>query len=286
MKHKLKPYILLIPVIIIIIGIFLSGLVIAFTQSMGYFPLIGLKNITFKYYVEVLTDKGFLESLKFSLYISFFSSVIATILGVLLSYSILKSKSKKGIETVLYKIPVIVPHTVAALLIYNLLSQSGILSRVLFNLGMIDELNFPSLIFDKNGIGIIITYIWKEVPFIAMVVYTVLSNINNKLSEVALNLGANNRQVFFHVLLPLIMPSILSTFIIIFAFSFGAFEVPFLLGPTTPKTLPVKAYIEYTNPNLINRPYSMVINMILTFFSIFMIWIYNKTFRYIAKYKQ
>jgi len=81
------------------------------------------------------------------------------------------------------------------------------------------------------------------------------------------------------------MPLVASSFIIIFAFSFGAFEVPYLLGPTSPKTLPVKAYIEYTNPDLTHRPYTMVINMILTFYSLILVWLYSKTFKLISKYK-
>ncbi|KPU27055.1 spermidine/putrescine ABC transporter permease [Caloranaerobacter sp. TR13] len=281
----MKPYILLLPALTILIGIFISGLILGLVQSFGYFPVIGLKNFTLRYYLEVLTDKDFLQSLKFSFYISLISSVIAVILGVILAYSILKSRHKKSIEKFIYKLPIIVPHTIAALLVYNLFSQSGVIPRILYNVGIINSQNqFPSLVFDKVGIGIIIAYLWKEIPFIAMVVYTILSNINNRLVEVALNLGANNRQIFWHILLPLIMPSIFSSFIIIFAFSFGAFEVSYLLGPTSPKTLPVKAYIEYTNPDLTNRPYTMVINMILTFISVLFVWIYSRTFKLISKY--
>lgn len=278
---------MLIPVMIVIIGIFLSGLFMIFIQSLGYFKAIGLTEFTLKYYKEVLSSQGFLSSLGFSLYISLVSSVIAVFFGVLLAYSILRSNYRKGIEEMLYKFPIIVPHIVAALLVYNILSQSGILPRILHAIGIIEsQYNFPSLLYDKKGIGIIIGYLWKEIPFVAMVVYTILSNINDKLSDVAHNLGANNRQVFFHVLLPLILPSIFSSFIIIFAFSFGAYELPFLLGPTTPKALPVKAYIEYTNPSLANRPYAMVINMILTVVSLVLVWLYNKSFELISKYNR
>lgn len=287
MNNKYKPYIMLIPVMIVILGIFVNGLIMAFMQSLGYFKAIGLTEFTFKYYKEVLTSQGFLSSLGFSVYIATISSVIAVVLGVILSYCILRSTHRKGIEEAVYKLPIVVPHIVAALLVYNILAQSGILPRILYSIGIIKhQSQFPSLLYDKNGIGIIIAYIWKGIPFVAMVVYTILSNINNKLSQVAFNLGANNRQVFFYVLLPLIMPSILSSFIIIFAFSFGAYELPFLLGPTSPKALPVKAYVEYTNPNLANRPYAMVINMILTIVSLILVWLYNKSFELISKYNR
>ena len=56
------------------------------------------------------------------------------------------------------------------------------------------------------------------------------------------------------------MPAIKKAFLIILAFSFGAYELPFLLGPTLPKALPVQAYIEYLSPDLLNRPYAMALN--------------------------
>lgn len=258
-----------------------------FLQSVGRFEAIGLTDFTLKYYKEVLTNKDFLSSFGFSIYISVISSLIAVIMGVLLAYVLLINKHKKGVEEIIYKIPIIIPHTVAALLVFNILSQSGVFPRILNYIGVIsDKSQFPSLVFDKHGWGIIFSYIWKEIPFIAMVVYTVLKNINDKLKNVALNLGANNKQVFIHIFLPLMMPSIISSFIIVFAFSFGAFEVPYLLGPTTPKALPVKAFIEYTNPDLTNRPYAMVINMVLTFFSIMFILLYYKVFNLINRYSR
>ena len=278
MKKEIKPYILLLPAAIVLLGILTTGIVIALSQSLGYMPIIGLRELTIKYYVSIITDKGFLESLKFSLNISLFSSTIAVIVGVALAYSMLINKHRKSIEKILYTLPIIVPHMVAAFLMFNILSQSGLLPRILYHLGILKaQSDFPILIFDRYGIGIIISYLWKEIPFVAMVVYTFISNINKNLEDVALNLGASRGQFFWYVMLPLSWPSIISSFIIIFAFSFGAFEVPYLLGPTTPKTLPVKAFIEYANPDILNRPYAMALNVILAFISLIIVWIYDKT---------
>lgn len=276
---------MIMPVMIIIMGIFLLGLFMGLFQSLGYFKAVGLTDITLKYYKEVLNSKDFISSLGFSFFISAVSSTIAVVMGVVLAYSIVKSNKKEKLAGMIFNIPISVPHVVAVIMVYNILSQSGILPRILYAIGLLEDAShFPSLIYDRRAIGIIITYLWKEIPFVAMVVYTVLDNINEKLTDVALNLGANRRQVFFHVILPLILPSAFSAFIIIFAFSFGAYEVPFLLGPTSPKTLPVKAYVEYINPDFKNRPYAMVINMIVTFISIILVWMYFKAFKWISKY--
>ena len=232
-------------------------------------------------------DSNFLSSLKFSLYTATVSSVIAVVLGVLLAYSIVQIKGKKETIELLYRVPIAVPHIVAALLIYNIFSQTGILPRVLFELGLIQhQAQFPSILYEPNGVGIIAAYIWKEIPFVALTTYTVLSSVSQKLSYVAYNLGANKKQVFIYVILPLIMPSVLSSFIIIFAFSFGAYELPLLLGPTQPNALAVQAFIEYSNPVLQNRPYAMVYNMLITLIAVILTWLYFKAFEKVFNYRR
>ncbi|MEW9122807.1 MAG: ABC transporter permease subunit [Thermotaleaceae bacterium] len=288
MKRNLyayKPYFLLLPVLIVLGFIFIGGLVNALLQSLGYFPLIGMRKLTFDYYKEVLKNKDFIHGFCFSLCISFFSSAVAVGMGVYLSYILVSRRKKDKLVKLLYKLPIIVPHSAAVLLMLMLLSDSGIVARVLFHLNWIDsQSSLMSMVFDRRGVGIIISYIWKEIPFIAMVVYTVMSKVNDGLTEAAYNLGASSKQVFFYVTLPLLMPTISSSFIIIFAFSFGAFEVPYLIGPTFPKALPVMAYIHYIDPNLAMRPYAMVILMTITLISILLILLYSRFMKKVSLY--
>ncbi len=224
MKEKMKPYILLLPVTIIIVYILGVGIINSLGQSLGYFPTVGLNEITLKYYKEVLISKEFIESLKFSLFTCTISSLIAEFIGVILAYIIFLNKKRSKILDVIYKIPIIIPHTVAVLLIINMLSQNGILARILYNLGLISSRNvFPALIMDRLGIGIVITYAWKEIPFIILVIYAVLTNIDEKMWHLSRTLGASRIQTFLKVIFPILMPSILSSFIIIFAFFFWSF---------------------------------------------------------------
>ncbi len=285
--QKWHPYILLSPLVLVLGGLFFYGLFMGLLQSFGYFPVIGLREFTWHYYREIITDKDFLYSLSFSLRTAFFSSVISVVLGILFAYAIFENKHYPKIKEAIYKIPIIVPHIVAVLLTISILGQSGILSRLLFHSGIIAApAHFPSLLFDRAGIGVIIAYVWKGFPFITLIVYTVLSNLDSRLSEVALNLGASKWRVFFHITLPLVIPAVSTAFVFIFAFSFGAFEVPFLLGPTIPRALPVKAYVEYISPDLANRPYAMAINMLLAFISMVLILLYHYTTERKSKYSR
>jgi putative spermidine/putrescine transport system permease protein len=153
---------------------------------------------------------------------------------------------------------------VGAIAIVQLFGQSGIFARVAYAAGLIDDPGqFPALVFDRWGIGIIAEYVWKETPFIAVTLLALLSRIGDEYEQVAQTLGASRWQRFRRVLLPLLMPGILSSSIIVFAYSFSAFEVPLLLGVAFPQTLPVLAYKSYTAVDLQSRPEAMALSIII-----------------------
>jgi putative spermidine/putrescine transport system permease protein len=281
---NLYPYILLLPVLIFIIGIFIFGILSSLLQSFGYFPAIGLYTFTLKYFKDIIKNPSFISSLKFSLYISFISSFFAVVFGVLLAYLILNNKNK--IYNI-YKLPIIVPHTVVALLIFILFTQSGWISRLFYNLGFIDNMEaFDKFLFDPKGIGIIIAYTWKGLPFITLITYDTLKKADVKYSKIAANLGASPLQIFLKILLPITLPTILLGFLMLFTFSLGAFEIPYLLGPASPKALPIMAYIYYKSINLYDRPYAMAINMFITFLSLIIAIIYIFMQRLVQKYNK
>ncbi|WP_018249566.1 ABC transporter permease [Orenia marismortui] len=287
MKYSIiKPYILLTPALIILFGLFLGGVILALAQSFGYFPLLGLNTFTLKYYIEIFTSTEFLDALRYSFYISFVSSFLAVVIGVFLAYQLVRLPKEYKLVRLIYKLPIIVPHIIASLLVFLFFTQSGLIARILYHFGIIKGLeSFPQLVFDRWGIGIILVYLWKEIPFVVLVVYTVLNNINNSFEQVAANLGASQQQIFWNIYLPLSLPSIGSSFIIVFAFSFGAFEIPFLLGSTYPKTLPVLAYQSYVSSDLLQRPYAMVIAITLTVICLGLIYIYKKLLDLVLRYK-
>ena len=166
MKKKLTPYLLLVPQLVIG-AVFIIGLGTGIIQSLGVIPAFGLTEPTFDYYKEVLTRPDTLQSLKHSLYIAFVSAFFATVIGTLFcALLVWKNQTKGGIMRVV-QIPIIVPHVVVALFVVNILSQNGILARICAHLGFItDQQQFPMLVYDTQGIGVILAYLWKEIPFV------------------------------------------------------------------------------------------------------------------------
>lgn len=274
MKKKMTPYLLLVPQLILG-AVFIIGLGTGIIQSFGVIPAFGLETPTLDYYKEILTRPDTLQSLRYSLYIAFVSAFFATVTGTLLCAVFVNRKRTKGGIMRIIQLPIIVPHVVVALFVVNILSQNGILARICAQFGLIaEQQQFPMFLYDSNGVGIILAYLWKEIPFIVYFVIALMANINGNLGEAAVNLGANKFQAFFKVTLPLCMNTILSGFLIVFVFALGAYELPHILGATTPKALPELAYIEYTKPDLLARPYAMAINGIIIIISLISAIIY------------
>ncbi len=259
---RLKIPLLLAPAMLVLGGLFAGGLYAALVQSLGYFPAIGMTEVSLDAYREVLGSRDFLDSLLLTFYVAGVSTILATVLAVLAALALRHGSGR--MVSVVFQVPITIPHLVAAVGIALVVSQTGLGARLAAALGLIGEpAEFPALLYDRYSIGIILTYVWKEVPFIALVVLAGLRGVAGELEEVARTLGANAWQRFWYVVFPVIAPGIVAASLIVFAFTFGAFEVPFLLGRSYPTILPVMAYDEYRSVNLTDRPAAMAINVLI-----------------------
>lgn len=126
-----KPFFLLIP-FLLLMALVLASIWNVLTQSLGYIPAFGLREPTFGYYARVLKDPGFLSSVLVSLKISVWSAVISTVLGVLLSMALIQCGKQRGGHVFAVRIPVLVPHAVAAVFMIQIFSQTGLLARLAF----------------------------------------------------------------------------------------------------------------------------------------------------------
>ncbi|MDP9474960.1 MAG: ABC transporter permease subunit [Actinomycetota bacterium] len=264
MGGRLKIALLLAPAMLVIGVLFAGGLVSAVVQSVGYMPAIGQTEINLDAYREVLSGGAFLDSFLLTVYVAGVSTAVSTVLAVLAAMTLRRSSGR--VSAVVFQLPITIPHLLAAVGIALVVSQTGLGARLAAALGLIGEpKEFPALLYDRYSVGIILTYVWKEVPFVALVVLAALRGVAGELEDVARTLGASSWQRFWYVVFPVISPGVVAASLLVFAFTFGAFEVPYLLGKTYPTMLPVMAYNEYRDIELSARPLAMAINVLISF---------------------
>ncbi len=262
--QRLRIWLLLTPAMTVIVMLFVGGLIAGLARSLNYFPLIGLTEPNLDAYRAVLGDETFLRSLAVTSYISFTATAISSVLAVAAALLLRPLVLRQRLFYFMFSLNLTVPHAVGAIGISYLLSQGGLASRLARSAGLTDRpADFPALVADPWAIGIIVEYVWKETPFIGIVVLAILASVGEDYESAARSLGAGRWQTFRYVTMPLVLPGLVPASVIVFAFTFGAFEVPFLLGRTAPTTLPVLAYRSYTDVDLAARPEAMAISMVI-----------------------
>lgn len=277
MPDRLRLFLMLAPALLVILLLFVGGVVVGLGQSVDYLPVIGLRTPTLRHYEQILMDDGFRTSLLLTLYISVVATLVAVVLAVVVAMVLRRPFYGNQWLTWLFQLPLPVPHMVAAAGMVLLLTQSGLFARLLYQLDWLTQpTQFPVLVFDRWNIGTLLVYVWKETPFIGLVVLAVLKSMGPEYEEVARTLGANQWQRFRYVLLPLIMPSLVATSVIVFAYIFGSFEVPLLLGQRYPNTLAVTAYRAYIDPDLHQRPAAMAMGIVITGIIMVLLAIYRR----------
>lgn len=284
MTERMRIALMLAPALAVIGVLFGGGLVVGLIRSAGYMPVIGLTDPSLDAYRAVLDDPQVWLSLRLSLWIALTSTALASVLAVGAALLLRRMAAGRRAVMVLFQLNLTVPHLVGAVGILYLISQSGVFARLAAAGQMIDRpADFPALVYDPWAIGIILTYVWKEVPFIGIVVLANLQSLGEDWEAVARSLGAGPWQRFRHVVLPLIAPGLVAASTLVFAFTFGAYEVPAILGQSYPAALPVLAYRLYTDVDLAARPQAMALAMLIAALSAVLIAAYLRAARGAAR---
>lgn len=246
----------------VLLGFFLGGLLLSFVQSLGYIPALSLREFSFRYYEEIISSPVFGRSLLFTLKMALLSATFSLFLGALIAIAFLYKRRPPRFFPYL---PIAVPHIVLAFLLSNLLGQSGYLSRLAGQWGLLESPGaFPLLVQDPWGTGIIVAYVLKQAPYVASVVYILLRRADRSYWESAASLGAGPLRVLGKVSLPLSASALRFAFFVVLAFDMGAYEIPFLLGATSPRALPVLSELAFSETDLRQRPRAMAYTMLLT----------------------
>ena len=250
MREKLifSPWLSLAPALIIVVVLLGASLAYGVAQSLGLMSVIGQDSISLDAYRNLLTGQGmagreFWGSLAFSLWVSLVSTLVSSALALLVAVWLSERRAGNGnMDTLALNWNLAFPHLVWAVALLLFLSQSGLLARWAATLGLIQTpADFPVLVRDRFGIGIILHYVSKEIPFLVLILLAVLRAQPAGYDLVAENLGASRWQRLRLVTLPLVSPALLSGALLVFAFVFSSYEVPALLGVSYPRMLPVLA---------------------------------------------
>ena len=211
-----------------------------------------------KNYLEVFSDSYYLEIFGRTALMSAIVTVLCVLFGVPETLIISRMRGRwKGVFLLIILAPLLISVVVRTLGWSILMGNNGLINKLLMALHVVDE---PlRLAFTMTGVTIAMVHVM--VPFMVISVWASLQKLDPQVENAGLSLGASQSTVFRRVVLPQLLPGILSGSIIVFALSASAFATPALLGGRRLKVVATAAYDEFLNT--LNWPLGAAIAVVL-----------------------
>ena len=217
---------LYLPILVLIVYSFNES------KSRSYFT-----GITLNWYRQLFTNDLIISSLRTTLIIALFSSVIATVIGTAAAIGIsnMKKVSRAVVMNLTY-IPIINPEIVTGVSLMLLFGFFNVFfSRIGeytgMNIGF--EFGFPTLL---------LAHITFNIPYVILNVMPKLRQMDQNVYEAALDLGCNELQAFTKVIMPDIMPGIIAGFLTSVTMSLDDFVISYFVSGPTSQTLPITIF--------------------------------------------
>jgi putative spermidine/putrescine transport system permease protein len=275
MKEKeISPIhiLMLIPGVGFILLFIGSSIFLTLVQSFGLFSITGKSMFTLENWKAILQTRESMDSLFFSLKMGLLSSIGTVVVAFPIALFFRKGGTGKGILGSIIKVPLFIPALVAAFLILNLISYHGLVNTALMRLNLINE---PlRMLNDKFGWGVVFIQIWKNLPFVLLIVMASLASIRDDTIDAAKNLGAGYWSIFFRMYVPLSMPGILVSMILMFIKAFGDFPICSVAGPIYPSSMAQRMQIMATIYQEWDQAAVLGVIIIVTAFIV--IWAYSR----------
>ncbi|MEI6117049.1 MAG: ABC transporter permease [Burkholderiales bacterium] len=240
------PWLLSAPALTLYATFLVAPLASVLLISFFDFAFYGGIRVTFtlKNYLEILTDGYYWEIFGRTFGVSALVTVACVVLGTVEAYVLSRMRNPwKGLFLMIVLGPLLISVVVRTLGWALLFGSTGLISKTLQALGLASE---PvNLMYTNLGVGIALTHVM--VPFMVISVWASLQRVNPQTEAAAVSLGASPFTVVWRVVVPQVMPGILSGAIMVFALSASAFATPAIVGGRRLKTVATAAYDEFLN---------------------------------------
>jgi sulfate/thiosulfate transport system permease protein len=203
------------------------GLTLSWLSIIILIPLAALFlktfELSFTQFWSIVTSNRTLHALKISFGLSFAAALVNLLMGMVIAWALVRYRFPgRRLFDAIVDIPFALPTAVAGIALSSLFAQQGWLGAPLARLGV--KVAFTPL-------GIFIAMVFIGIPFVVRTVQPVLIDLDPEIEEAAASLGASRLQAIFRVVLPGLVPALLTGFALAFARAVGEYgSVIFIAG--------------------------------------------------------
>ena len=136
----------------------------------------------------------------------------------------------------LYRWPLFIPFVVVGQIMRAFLAKNGMLNHVLIGAGLIEPISAQSLL---DWRGIVVAFVWKQAPFVTLLLAGAMASLDRQHIEAARNLGAPRWRVLFGIVLPQVKGTLLVGVVLSFVTMLSVLSVPIMINPNSPTMVTV-----------------------------------------------
>ena len=184
---------------------------------------------------KIFSSRFYLQAIQHSLEISFYSSLFGIVIAILGAYSLRRVDSRlRNFVNAFANMTSNFSGVPLAFAFIILLGFNGSITIMLKQAGIIEDFN----LYSKTGLIILYTYF--QIPLGVLLLYPAFDALREDWRESAELLGANGRQFWRHIGLPVLTPALLGTFVILLANALGAYATVYALTTGNFNVLPIR----------------------------------------------
>jgi ABC-type spermidine/putrescine transport system permease subunit I len=253
----------LVTVLVLFVYPLTYSLVTAFLAKDGS-PTLGNFSRVFELYTR---------DILFTLIIVAVSTVMIGVFAIAIGGYLTLGENPRAVAILkwLYRWPLFIPFIVAAQCMRTFLAKNGLMNNTFVSLGLLEPISTVSLL---DWRGIIITFVWKQLPFVALLVAGAMASLDRSTIEAARNLGAGRLRILIEIVVPQVAQTLLVGLILSFVTMMSVLSVPIMISGGSPTMITVdmafriNSYGDYGTANALG-----FISYALTGFAA---WIYLK----------
>ena len=176
--------------------------------------------------------------LLFTLAIVALSTVLIGIVAIAIAGYLTLGANARAVAILrwLYRWPLFIPFVVAGQVMRTFLAKNGMLNHVLIGSGLIEPLSAQSLL---DWRGIVIAFVWKQAPFVTLLLAGAMASLETQHIEAARNLGAPRWRVLYDIVLPQVRGTLLVGLVLSFVTMLSVLSVPLMINPNSPTMITV-----------------------------------------------
>jgi len=259
-RGGLAPWLLAGPAFLLFVGIVLVPIVMTGLLSFyDWGPYKGIETVmTLKNWREIMTDWYFFDIFLRTFRIAVLVTIISALIGTAEAYILNRmEKPWRSFFLVIVLGPLLISVVARTLGWALLFGSTGLINAALVRLGLVAS----PMQFMFTETGVVIGLVHVLVPFVVISVWASLQRLDPQIENAAVSLGGSPFGVFRRIILPQVMPGVLSGAIVVFALAASAFATPAIIGGRRLKVASTLAYDEFLNT--LNWPLGAAVAVLL-----------------------